>query len=460
MNTLQTELVQLLGPEAVLTGSACQPHETDWRKRYTGAALAVAMPSDVQQCQALVHWAIRQKVAIVPQGGNTSHCGAATPDASQRQVVVAMHRMHGIRHLNTIDNTITVDAGISLQAVQSAAANANRLFPLSLASEGSCQIGGVLATNAGGVQVLRYGNARDLCLGIEAILPNGELFNGLHRLRKNNTGYDLKQLLIGSEGTLGLITGATLKLFPPVSSTQTALVGISDLQSAAPLLRDLQAELGDAVTAFELMSGPCLKLLATAMPQLRQPFDTPPEWVLLIEISNTGQTEFALEQVLEKYPQFDTLVAASDAQALSFWALRENMSEAQRQMGPNIKHDISLPISQLATFVAEMATELQQAFPSAQPIVFGHIGDGNLHYNVAGTSSRDDPYRHEAAINERVYRKVLALEGSISAEHGIGQLKAEWLTRMKSPAELNCMRAIKQSLDPFALFNPGKIFTI
>jgi len=368
--------------------------------------------------------------------------------------------MHALRAVDADNNTLTAEAGCTLAQVQDAAAGVGRLFPLSLASEGSCQIGGNLATNAGGVAVLRYGPMRELTLGLEAVLPDGSVLESLSGLRKNNTGYDLKQLLIGAEGTLGIITAATLKLFPAPEATATALVEVASPADALALLHALQARFGDRLTAFELMSGLCLQLLARHLPDARPPF-TPP-WCVLLEL-NDGGDEAVLNQALAETlctlrPQADAVLARHARERAQLWALREQISEAQKRDGPSIKHDIAVPLSQLARFIERADAALQQAFPGCRVVCFGHVGDGNLHYNVSFTRPGNvDLFDDEPAVNTLVYDLVYAHGGTLSAEHGIGQLKRDWLRRYLPPANLAAMRAVKQALDPLGLMNPGKV---
>ncbi|MEN9985618.1 MAG: hypothetical protein RI925_1120 [Pseudomonadota bacterium] len=454
-------LAGIVGPRHLMTDpDQLAPHCLDWRQRYQGRALALARPGSTAEVAALVRACVAAGVPMVPQGGNTSHCGAATPDDSGHALLIQLNRMHALRAVDADNNTLTAEAGCTLAQVQDAAAGVGRLFPLSLASEGSCQIGGNLATNAGGVAVLRYGPMRELTLGLEAVLPDGSVLESLSGLRKNNTGYDLKQLLIGAEGTLGIITAATLKLFPAPEATATALVEVASPADALALLHALQARFGDRLTAFELMSGLCLQLLARHLPNARPPF-TPP-WCVLLEL-NDGGGEAVLNQALAETlctlrPQADAVLARHARERAQLWALREQISEAQKRDGPSIKHDIAVPLSQLARFIERADAALQQAFPGCRVVCFGHVGDGNLHYNVSFTRPGNvDLFDDEAAVNTLVYDLVYAHGGTLSAEHGIGQLKRDWLRRYLPPANLAAMRAVKQALDPLGLMNPGKV---
>jgi len=459
--------VDAVGATHVLTAPEDQaPYLTDWRKRYSGRARAVLRPANAGEVRALVQLCNAHGVPIVPQGGNTGLCGGATPDMEGRSVVISLQRMQHVRAVDAINNTITVDAGCILANVQQAAADADRLFPLSLAAEGSCTIGGNLATNAGGTAVLRYGNARELCLGIEAVLPNGELWNGLRGLRKDNTGYDLRDLLIGAEGTLGIITGAMLKLFPQPRAQVTALAALQSPRQALEFLSLAQGHAGTLLTGFELMSAFCLDLVRKHYPQLRVPFTQAyPQYVLLelsdLESEAHARTLFEslMEDALARGVIDDAAVAESVAQSRDFWNLREHIPLAQADEGKNIKHDIAVPISRIADFIDVTDRALAAAYPNTRMVTFGHLGDGNLHYNVSPPEghAHEDFLANQDGINRIVYDSVHAHGGSISAEHGIGQLKREDNARYKSAVELATMRAIKQALDPRGLMNPGKV---
>jgi FAD/FMN-containing dehydrogenase len=403
---------------------------------------------------------------MLPQGGNTGLVGGGTPDASGTAVVISLQRMNRVRAVDRDNDTITVEAGCVLQAVQQVAREHGRLFPLSLAAEGTATLGGNLATNAGGTQVLRYGNTRDLTLGLEVVLASGEVWNGLRGLRKDNTGYDLKQLFIGSEGTLGIITAATLKLFPLPRAQVTAFAAVPSLQAAARLLEAARAGAGAGLTAFEVMSSGCVRRAVTELPRLRAPLPLESPWFVLLEISDhedEAHAEHLLESILgqaiENGSVADSVVAASLDQSQSLWQVREGIPEAHAKAGGNVKHDISLPVSLVPDFVDETNARLAARFPWSEPAVFGHLGDGNLHYNMgtrAGTPIAT-AFDNEAEINAIVHAAVTARGGSISAEHGIGQLKRAVLPDYKSALELKLMRQIKQTLDPHGLMNPGKV---
>ncbi|WP_028448388.1 FAD-binding oxidoreductase [Chitinibacter tainanensis] len=458
--TLLAQLQAWQQSHAILFGADTAPYCLDQRRRYQGEALAVARPNSTAQVQELVKLCAAHGVSIVPQGGNTSLCGAATPLASGQSLVISFERMQQIIKVDADNNTMAVEAGVTLAAVQQAALTANRLFPANWAAFESCQIGGALATNAGGVNVLRYGNMRELTLGLEVVLADGEIWDGARGLRKDNTGYDLKQLFVGSEGTLGLITKAVLRLYPLPTAHATALVAVSDPQAAVDLLRGLQAEVGDRVTSFELISAPCLALLQQHFPRLAQPFAPPPAWSVLIELSDGGETEQLTERLAEylfAHGLEEAYVANNASEAALFWQLRESIPEAQRVEGVSIKHDISLPIGAIPDFLQICDAEMQASFPDVRIVAFGHLGDGNLHYNLFLADKTAGVYQQEAAVNAIVYRHVAALHGSISAEHGIGQLKRDTLRSVRSPLELTLMRQIKQALDPAGLLNPGKV---
>ncbi|MGH6622400.1 MAG: FAD-binding oxidoreductase [Burkholderiaceae bacterium] len=442
------------------------PYLTDWRRRFTGRALAVVRPGSTAEVAAVVRICADSLTSIVPQGGNTGLVGGGTPDHSGRAIVVSLRRLNKVRVIDPLNNTMTVEAGCVLQAVQEAARAAGRLFPLSLAAEGSATIGGNLSTNAGGTQVLRYGNARELTLGLEVVLANGDVWEGLRGLRKDNTGYDLRDLFIGAEGTLGIITAACLKVFPLPRAQVTSLMAVASVADALALLELAQSVAGPTLTAFELFSDTCLQLVESHFADLRSPFSTRHSSYVLVEISDHEDEAHAsalLERLAEKAFEAnlaaDVVVAQSFAQSRSLWKLRESISEAQAREGHNIKHDISVPISAIARFVTETDALLAELIPGARMVTFGHLGDGNLHYNLSPS-----PGMSEAALLERqpavygcVHDQVVRFHGSISAEHGIGQLKRKENARYKSPVELRLMRELKRTLDPLALMNPGKV---
>jgi FAD/FMN-containing dehydrogenase len=446
------------------------PFLTDWRRKWTGRALAVAQPNTAADAAAVVRWCHTHLVAVVPQGGNTGLSGGATPDASGRSLVLSLTRLNKVRAIDPVNNTIEVEAGVTLQQVQEAALEAGRLFPLSLAAEGTCTIGGNLATNAGGVQVLRYGNARELCLGLEVVTAQGELWNGLRGLRKDNTGYDLRDLFVGSEGTLGVITSAVLKLHPLPAAQVAAFVAVPEPAAATALLQEAQARLGPALTAFELMSDTCIALVEKHVESARLPLAERSPWYVLLEVSDTrdethavGTMEELLGEALESGLATDAALSASLAQFQALWALREDISESQSAEGRTIKHDIALPISRIADFIDSMSVEIARRWPGERLVIFGHLGDGNLHYNLSPAGDRLGPAHRatfeglEGPINRCVHDAVMAHGGSISAEHGLGVLRRDEAARHKSPVERQLMRAIKVALDPLGLMNPGKL---
>lgn len=455
-----------VGAANVLTDGDLSAYEVDWRKRYRGRALAVVRPASAAEVALVVKACSAQGVAIVTQGGNTGLVGASVPDTSGAQVLLNLARMNRVRAIDAANLAMTVDAGCILQAVQEAAAAQGLLFALSLAAEGSCTIGGNLATNAGGTQVLRYGNARELCLGLEVVTASGDIWDGLSGLRKDNTGYDLRDLFVGSEGTLGVITGATLKLHPQPAALTTALASLDTLDAAVELLQLAQARLGAGLTGFEVMGRYALGLVRRHMPQLAQPLPAS-EWTVLLEQSDSeseahaqARFEALLETALERGLIGDAAVASNLEQSNAMWHLRESIPMAQADEGANIKHDIALPVSSIARFVASTDAALKQAFAGVRLVNFGHLGDGNLHYNVQAPEGLDAAAfvrDQEHAVNTLVYDAVGAHAGSISAEHGIGALKRDELALRKSPVALQLMRAIKRALDPQNLLNPGRL---
>lgn len=468
--SLFTDLQHLLGEHYVQSSQQVVERLTDRHRRYKGNVVAAVRPANTSEVAAVVHLCGQYAIPIVVQGGNTGLMGAATPDESGRSVLLLLDRLDRIRAIDTHNDTITVEAGCILQNVQNTAQQAGRLFPLSLASEGSCTIGGNLGTNAGGNAVLRFGNARELTLGLEVVTAEGEVWEGLSGLRKDNTGYDLRNLYIGSEGTLGIITAATLKLYPLPNAQCTAFVAFESLSQAVNFLSFTREAFGASLTAFELMSGPCLSLLASKLPDASQPFKTIEHaWYALIEISD-HQNETDLKSLFEKVlfntlteqSVADVLIAQSGAQREALWHLRESLSEAQARDGANAKHDISVPISRVVEFVERTDALLQQRFPGVRHFTFGHLGDGNLHYNVASPKgqSSEDFLAHYAQVSALVHDTAHALGGSISAEHGIGQRKRELMSRYKSAVELDLMQRIKDALDPHGLLNPGKVLPV
>jgi FAD/FMN-containing dehydrogenase len=449
--TLQKRLADIVGAAHVLTAAAeTQPYLTDWRKQYSGPADCVVRPGSTEEVAAVVALCAGEGVAVVPQGGNTGLVGGSVPTGARREVVLALGRMNRIRSLDRLNDTATVEAGCVLAAVQAAAADAGRLFPLSLAAEGSCQIGGNLSTNAGGVNVLRYGTAREQVLGLEVVLPDGRVWDGLRGLRKDNTGYDLKQLFLGAEGTLGVITAAVLRLYPKPTASATAWIALASPALAVELLAALRSRVGERVSAFELVSRSCLEAVLAHVPGARDPLGTPQPWYVLAEFGDSGSTEDLRERLEGALEGHEAVLAQSGEQARSLWRLRESIPEAQFS---NVKHDISVPVSKIPEFIELTDQTLKSAFKNTTIFCFGHVGDGNLHYNIGPAALL--PQRE--AVNRIVYDAVARLGGSISAEHGVGQLKREAIRQQKSPLELELMRALKTALDPEGLMNPGKV---
>ncbi len=464
--TLLERVAAIVGHAHVLSAPGdVEPFLVDWRGRYRGTALAVVRPGSTSEVSAVVRACADAGVAIVPQGGNTGLCGGATPRVDSGEIVLSLTRLQRVRSIDVANATITVEAGATLAAVQDAAAAAGLLFPLSLASEGSCTIGGNVSTNAGGTAVLRFGNARELTLGLEAVLADGEIWDGLRGLRKDNTGYDLKHLFIGAEGTLGIVTAVVMKLFPAPRASATAMAAVATPQHAVALLGTLKRALGDRMTGFELISDFALALSRKHHPGAPDLLPGHP-WYALIQTDDSvadSPLQTALEAVLavavENGGIDDAVVAQSVAQSRQMWALRENISEAQRREGQNVKHDISLPVSAIPAFMVESEAALAAAFPGARLVIFGHLGDGNLHYNLSAPEGAAATafMQHADAVNAVVHGLVARHAGSFSAEHGIGQLKRDDLAHYKSAVELRMMRAVKATLDPRNLMNPGKV---
>ncbi|MFA5520984.1 MAG: FAD-binding oxidoreductase [Castellaniella sp.] len=462
-------LAAIVGRGHVLTGALAESSLVDWRDRFSGRALAVVRPGSTEEVARVVAWCAEQGVPIVPQGGNTGLCGGATPDDSGTAIVLSLLRLNAVRSIDTDNDTMVVEAGCLLQQVQQAAHDAGRLFPLSLAAEGSCTIGGNLATNAGGTQVLRYGNTRELTLGLEVVTAQGEVWDGLRGLRKDNTGYSLRDLFIGSEGSLGIITAATLKLYPQPVAHCTALVGLNSIEDAVAVLQLARRGLASGLTGFELIAGNCLEGVVYCYPEQRIPFEGESAklpWYALLELSDSESEAHARERFeavlgegLEAGLIVDAVIAESEAQSHALWHLRESIPLSERAFGKGIKHDVSIPVSRMAEFVAVTNQALQTHFPGIMHVIFGHMGDGNLHYNVA-TGEHWDVERLLAAqddIYEVVHDSVHRFGGSISAEHGVGQLKRDLLPRYKDAVELDLMRRIKRALDPQGIMNPGKV---
>ena len=461
------ELLQLLGSDGVLTAPEdVAPFLVDQRQLYQGRALAVALPRTTADVARLLAWCNARRVGVVPHGGNTGYCGGATPDESGRQLLVALRRLNRVRDVDAANFSMTVEAGCVLADVQRAATAAGRYFPLSLGSEGSCQIGGNVATNAGGLNVLRFGMMREQVLGLEVVLADGRVLDGLRALRKDNTGYDLKSLFVGSEGTLGIITAATLRLLPPPRSTATAFTAVRDVAAAIELLGQLRAASGDALVSFELIPAIAIELVRRHIPGVAAPLGVRADWHVLCELASSGTEvldatlQSALAAAMEQGLVLDAAIATSERQRQEFWRLRESIPEAQRKAGPSLKHDISVPVSALPDFVAQASAWLRREVPEGVLVGYGHAGDGNLHFNINlidGGSDSQAFRAREPVIRRAIHDLVAGMHGSISAEHGIGRLKRAELARYANPVELELMHAVKRALDPNGIMNPGKV---
>jgi len=463
-------LSRIVGFNGILTDPKdTHAYSLEHRGNYPGRAWAVVLPRSTEEVSAVVRACTEYGVRLIPQGGNTGLVGGSTPDDSGREIVLSLKRMNRIRNISPFDNTMTVEAGCILQSVQEAAAAQNRLFPLTLGSEGSATIGGNLSTNAGGDQVVRYGNTREQVLGLEVVLADGGVLNGLSSLRKDNTGYDLKHLFIGGEGTLGIITAATLKLYPVPRQQATAWVALDGPDKAVSLLAGLSEALGDRVTAFEIMARETVDLVLAHFPQMREPLPVAAPWVVLAEVSETSQRvplreefESALADSLEAGCILDVALATSGQQARAMWNIRSHIPEAQRKDGPSLKHDISVPISRISEFVETVVPRLHSIVPAIRCITFGHVGDGNLHFNQSKPKGMENEafFAAAASIHDVVHETAAAIGGSISAEHGIGRQKQDILLRYKDPVAIQTMYRIKHALDPNNVFNPGRLLPL
>jgi FAD/FMN-containing dehydrogenase len=461
-----SQLRQLLGSEGVRTAPEdLEPLLTDHRQLFHGRAMALALPDSTDAVSRLLSYCNTQRIAVVPQGGNTSYCGGATPDERGSALLLSLRRMRRIREVSPEDFALVAEAGCTLAEVQSAAEDADRYFPLSLGSEGTCQIGGNLATNAGGTAVLRYGMMRDLTLGIEAVLADGSLISQLSPLRKDNTGFDIKALLIGSEGTLGIITAACLKLYPAVRTRATAWVSVATPDHALSLLGLLRERSADRLVTCELVPHAALELVLRNIAAARDPGTVRAPWYLLVEFASSGDEDLdalmerILAEALERDLALDATLARSGAQREEFWRLRESVPAAQRVAGASLKHDISVPVASIPAFIERGTALVEQLIPEGFLVAYGHIGDGNLHFNVNQRAAADNAafLAREAPLKRAVHDLVASMNGSFSAEHGIGQLKVAELERYAPPAELSAMRRIKQALDPNGILNPGKV---
>jgi FAD/FMN-containing dehydrogenase len=466
MTDLLDRLRTAVGDTHVLTEPGdVAPYVVDWTGTHEGRALAVVRPGSTDEVAEVVRACAETRTPVVPQGGNTGLVGGGVPDASGRSVVVSLGRMRSVRDVDPVAGTITVDAGVVLADVQAAAERAGRLFPMSLGSEGSCTIGGNLATNAGGTAVLRYGMTRELVLGLEVVLPDGRVWDGLRGLRKDNTGYDLTQLFVGSEGTLGVITGAILRLFPATPRHATAWVAVPSVAAAVSLLGTAQRHGGVHLSTFEIANRQAIDLVLAHLPGAVDPLAEPSDWYVLVELAGSPSDEgldVTLESLLgeavDAGQATDAAVAGSPAQRSALWALREGISEVQKVEGATLKHDVTLPIADLAAWTEAMGPRLQEVLPGVRPVTYGHVGDGNLHYNLNAPVGRDDDLRAAAGdLTTAIYDAVAAAHGSISAEHGLGRTKAAAAAAYKSDVEVDLMRAVKQALDPAGLMNPGAV---
>jgi len=454
---LLEQIRNIVGPKGWSTDpETLKAHCAEWRGIYHGSTPMVVSPASTEEVSKVVRACAGAGVAIVPQGGNTSLCAGAIPDDSGKQIVLSMARMNRIRSIDAANFSMEVEAGCILQNVQRAATEVDRYFALSLGAEGSCQIGGNLSTNAGGINVVRYGTARAQVLGIEAVLADGAVVSSLRSLRKDTAGYDLKQLFIGSEGTLGIITAATLKLHPSTGPLDTVLIAIQASGDAVRLLALLREALGDAIEAFELVSDPVFRLVTRHVPELTVPFDQPAPWYVLIDISlnNCGERlEKALNKAIKSGNVLDAVIAKNTAEAARLWRMRHAIAEAERSAGPSLKTDIAVPLSRMEEFLHRGDALLAELAPEASLVAFGHVGDGNLHYNVLLPGSNTDRDRLTSAI----YDLVDELGGSFSAEHGIGRTKRKYLVRYRGDGEIELMRRLKKALDPNNILNPGKV---
>ncbi|MCY1283536.1 putative FAD-linked oxidoreductase [compost metagenome] len=462
-----SHLVAIVGAANVLLGDDTLAYVTDYRGVFRGQALAVVRPGCTEEVSAVMTYCYENGIPVVPQGGNTSLLGGSVPDASGKAVVLALTRLNHIRHIDALNATMVVEAGVTLNAARTTAEDAGTLFPLRIGSEGSCQIGGNLSTNAGGTAVLRYGNMRDLVLGLEVVLPNGQIWNGLRALRKDNAGYDLKHLFIGSEGTLGIITAAVLKLFPRPRAVCVALLGVETTEAALQTFALLWQRLGTDVTAFELISEDAMALVLSHLGRQRSPLMTSHPWHVLVEMSSTATQEDAdaifvttLSEAAERGLISDAAIAANEKQAADFWLIREEISDAQTRTRGSVRCDVSVPLSSIPAFIRETSAKVLAAAPETRMVVYGHVGDGNVHFNpLRPANMTPESYlnRHGDSITRIVDQAAMDLQGSISAEHGVGTAKRDELLNVRSQVELEIGWRVKRALDPLNLLNPGKV---
>ncbi|MEZ5877409.1 MAG: FAD-binding oxidoreductase [Tepidamorphaceae bacterium] len=460
------KIAAIVGPNHVLTGAKeMQPHLKELRDRYHGKAAAIVLPGSTAEVSEVMKIAHKEKIPVVPQSGNTGLVGGQVPFDTGEEIVLSLKRLNQIRAIDTSSNTMTVEAGCILETIQTAAQDAGRLFPLSLGAEGSCMIGGNIATNAGGTAVLAYGNTRELTLGLEVVLADGRIWDGLRALRKDNTGYDLKDLFIGSEGTLGIVTAAVIKLFPLPRAKATALIAMPTPADALELLGMARDAVGPALTAFEFIPRIGLDFVINHAPAVRDPFNEDHPWYVLMEFSSG--VEDSLDEIMETILAAgyeaghisDAVPAKSEADSIAFWRIRMLMSEVQRHEGGSIKHDIAVPVAKVPQFIREATALVQELVPGCRPVPFGHLGDGNVHFNISqpvGADKQDFLAQWER-VADAVHKLTLSMGGTISAEHGIGRMKRDLLAQTKSKVEMDMMRAVKKALDPKGILNPGKV---
>lgn len=460
INSVISAARQVLGPRGLIEAAEdIAPWLTDWRGRYHGAAAAILAPATTTEVAAIVRLAVEHRVALVPQGGNTSMVGGATPPADGSALIVSLRRMNAIRKLDAKANIVTAEAGVILGNLHDAAATQGRRFPLSLGAKGSATIGGLVSTNAGGTQVLRFGTMRSLVLGVEAVMPDGSIHDGLAALRKDNRGYDLNQLLVGAEGTLGIVTAATLRLVSAIVDRAVAWVGVDDPATALKLLRLMEDQAGDAIESFEILPNESLAAVLAHIPGTRAPLQGQHAWHVLIEYVGEGATN-ALAALFQHGLIEDVVVSSNEAQAEAFWRIRDSISEAERATGPAMQHDVSVPVDAMPAFMIDAAQVVERAFPGVHASAFGHLGDGNVHFHVRAPQGVDAGSWGATvgeAASHMVHDLVTAAGGSISAEHGIGQMKREELVRLSPPSRIAMLRAIKGAIDPLNIMNPGKL---
>ncbi|AYD03632.1 FAD-binding oxidoreductase [Neorhizobium sp. NCHU2750] len=461
------EIEALLGPKNIRTGNDAEGFLEDFWGRARGSALCVALPGNTQEVSDVLAICFKHNISVFPQGGNTSTCLGAVPDASGRSIVLSLSRMNRILSIDPLDASITAEAGCILADIQEAAAKVDKFFPLSLGAEGSCQIGGNVSTNAGGTSVLRYGNTRDLVLGMEVVLPDGRIWNGMRTLRKNNTGYDLKHLFIGAEGSLGIITKVSLKIFPSLGHLTSALISFDDIANLTAFTEPLRRAFDTSIIAMELISGSEVRIVKTMMPDLSVPYDQSISWFLLVDITSDGETDIAerlqdvLGEAMESGQIVDVLVSANETQRASIWKLRHSVTESHKKYGMGMSHDVAVPIGDIPRFIEIAKSKVDESFPQAEIAIVGHVGDGNLHYNVMFEKSRWDAIADQPQMRKDVYKAIYDIaadmNGTFSAEHGIGALHVAEMKTYKSEIELEMMKGIKAYFDPLNIMNPGRI---